>query len=84
MALALAGNGALAFALNIASFSTNRQTGALTMTVCGNVKQSLTVLLGIVMFGVKVGMANGIGMLVALVGTAWYSAVELTSKSSRR
>lgn len=83
MALALAGNGALAFALNIASFSTNRQTGALTMTVCGNVKQSLTVLLGITLFGVKVGVANGVGMLVALVGAAYYSAVELGSKARR-
>ncbi|EPE07384.1 triose-phosphate transporter [Ophiostoma piceae UAMH 11346] len=80
MAMALVGNGALAFALNIASFSTNRQTGALTMTVCGNVKQSLTVLLGIALFGVKVGIANGIGMLVALVGAAYYSAVELGRK----
>ncbi|KAL1897642.1 hypothetical protein Sste5346_003948 [Sporothrix stenoceras] len=83
MALALAGNGALAFALNISSFSTNRQTGALTMTVCGNVKQSITVLLGITMFGVKVGLANGLGMLVALIGAAWYSVVELGAKTRR-
>ncbi|EFX02132.1 putative phosphate phosphoenolpyruvate translocator protein [Grosmannia clavigera kw1407] len=81
---ALAGNGALAFALNLASFSTNRKTGALTMTVCGNVKQSLTVLLGITMFGVKVGVANGIGMFVALVGAAWYSVVELGAKAPAR
>lgn len=59
--LALAGNGILAFVLNIASFSANKNTGALTMTVCGNVKQCLTVLLGIVIFGVKVGWVNGIG-----------------------
>ncbi|CAK7200350.1 hypothetical protein SEUCBS139899_003044 [Sporothrix eucalyptigena] len=83
MALALLGNGALAFALNISSFSTNRQTGALTMTVCGNVKQSITVLLGITMFGVKVGLANGIGMVIALVGAAYYSVVELGAKSRR-
>jgi hypothetical protein len=60
-ALALAGNGVLAFVLNIASFSANKNTGALTMTVCGNVKQCLTVLLGVVVFGVKVGWVNGIG-----------------------
>lgn len=83
MALALIGNGALAFALNISSFSTNKVAGALTMTVCGNVKQSITVLLGITMFGVQVGMANGLGMLVALIGAAYYSAVELNSKSRR-
>lgn len=84
MIWALVGNGALAFALNLASFSTNRKTGALTMTVCGNVKQSLTVLLGITMFGVKVGVANGIGMMIALVGAAWYSVVELGAKTPAR
>ncbi|OAA67342.1 hypothetical protein SPI_01918 [Niveomyces insectorum RCEF 264] len=83
MAWALAGNGALAFALNLASFSTNRQTGALTMTVCGNVKQCLTVLLGITLFGVKVGLANGVGMAIALAGAAWYSTVELSAKARR-
>lgn len=84
MTWALIGNGALAFALNLASFSTNRKTGALTMTVCGNVKQSLTVLLGITLFDVKVGLANGVGMLIALVGAAWYSSVELGSKTARK
>lgn len=81
--LVLAGNGLLAFVLNISSFSTNRIAGALTMTVCGNVKQCLTVLLGIVLFGVKVGPLNGLGMLIALAGAAWYSAVELHSKKNR-
>ncbi len=81
--LILAGNGLLAFVLNISSFSTNRIAGALTMTVCGNVKQCLTVLLGIALFGVKVGPLNGLGMIIALGGAAWYSAVELRSKKNR-
>jgi len=81
--LALAGNGLLAFLLNVSSFSTNKVAGALTMTVCGNVKQCLTVLLGIVLFGVKVGFLNGMGMLVALGGAAWYSAVELRAKGQK-
>jgi len=81
--LALAGNGLLAFLLNVSSFSTNKVAGALTMTVCGNVKQCLTVLLGIVLFGVKVGFLNGLGMLVALGGAAWYSAVELRAKGQK-
>jgi hypothetical protein len=54
--------------MNIASFSANKNTGALTMTVCGNVKQCLTVLLGILVFGVKVGWVNGVGMVIALAG----------------
>lgn len=81
--LALVGNGLLAFLLNVSSFSTNKVAGALTMTVCGNVKQCLTVLLGIVLFGVRVGFLNGLGMLIALGGAAWYSAVELRTKGQR-
>ena len=84
MLLALAGNGLLAFCLNVSSFSTNKVAGALTMTVCGNIKQCLTVLLGIVLFGVKVGFLNGLGMLIAMGGAAWYSAVELRGKRGGR
>ncbi|TAQ83745.1 hypothetical protein B7494_g7931 [Chlorociboria aeruginascens] len=81
--LALVGNGLLAFLLNIASFSANKNAGALTMTVCGNVKQCLTVMLGIMVFGVKVGLLNGFGMAVTLAGAAWYSVVELRMKAAR-
>jgi len=84
MLLALAGNGFLAFMLNVSSFSTNKVAGALTMTVCGNIKQCLTVLLGIVLFGVKVGFLNGLGMAVALCGAGWYSMVELRSKGAKK
>lgn len=52
------------------------------MTVCGNVKQVLTVLLGIVLFGVKVGALNGLGMVIALCGAAYYSKVELSKKKA--
>ncbi|KAK3393969.1 TPT-domain-containing protein [Podospora didyma] len=82
LALALLGNGMLAFLLNVSSFSTNKIAGALTMTVCGNIKQCLTVLLGIALFGVKVGLLNGLGMIIALSGAAWYSLVELRAKAA--
>ncbi len=83
LALALVGNGALAFVLNVSSFATNRAAGALTMTVCGNVKQCLTVLLGVLLFGVRVGCTNGVGMIVALAGAAWYSAVEIAGNGQK-
>jgi len=73
-------NALIAFLLNISSFQTNKLAGALTMTVCGNVKQVLTVLLGIVLFNVKVGTYNGLGMIIALCGAAYYSKVELSKK----
>lgn len=80
---ALLSNAIIAFLLNISSFQTNKVAGALTMTVCGNVKQVLTVLLGIVMFNVKVGLWNGLGMVIALAGAAYYSKVELNKKQEQ-
>jgi hypothetical protein len=78
--LALLGNGFLAFLLNVTSFQTNKLAGALTLSVCGNVKQILTVILGIVLFDVVVRPMNAFGMVVALGGAAWYSKVELDVK----
>src|SRR4051812_46131466 len=78
--LALLGNGLLAFLLNISSFQTNKLAGALTIAVCGNVKQCLTIIVGILLFKVRVGLWNGVGMLIALAGAASYSKVELERK----
>ncbi|KAK3113328.1 hypothetical protein LTR53_005908 [Teratosphaeriaceae sp. CCFEE 6253] len=76
-------NACMAFVLNIVSFQTNKVAGALTISVCGNVKQALTILLGIVLFHVHVGMLNAFGMLVTLGGAAYYSKVELDTKRSK-
>ena len=78
--LALAGNGVLAFLLSVASLHTNKLAGALTMTVCANLKQCLTVLLGITLFDVKVSTINGCGMVITLLGAGIYSKVELDSR----
>ncbi|KAF1838433.1 TPT-domain-containing protein [Decorospora gaudefroyi] len=77
---AVSGNGLLAFALNIASFETNKLAGALTLTICANLKQCLTIVLGMVFWNVPVSAVNGAGILLALVGAAWYSSIELRSK----
>jgi len=82
LVFALIGNGAIAFLLNISSFQTNKLAGALTITVCGNVKQCLTIICGIVLFNVKVSALNGLGMFFAILGAAWYSNVELKRKTS--
>ena len=78
---ALTGNGILAFLLSVASLYTNKLAGALTMTVCANLKQSLTVLLGIGLFHTRVGLLNGCGMLTTLIGAAIFSKVEVESKA---
>lgn len=83
MVLALVGNGLLAFVLNISSFQTNKLAGALTLTVAGNLKQCLTILLGIALFHVQVSLPNGMGMVVTVAGAAWYSKVELDSKGKK-
>lgn len=80
----LTGNGFLAFLLNISSFNTNKLAGALTMTVCGNLKQCLTVALGIFLFNVTVDLLNGAGMFVTMIGAAIYSKAELDNKNKKK
>ncbi|KAH7321365.1 triose-phosphate transporter family-domain-containing protein [Stachybotrys elegans] len=81
--LSLGGNGFLAFLLNISSFNTNKLAGALTMTVCGNLKQCLTVALGIFLFNVTINLLNGAGMAVTMVGAGIYSKAELDNKKKK-
>lgn len=82
-ALVMLGNGALAFALNVSSFSTNKVAGALTMTVCGNIKSALTIILGIVLFNVHMTMFQLSGVFVTVVGGVIYSFVELDGKRKK-
>ena len=78
--LVLFANGLIAFLLNIVSLQANKLAGALTMTVAGNVKQSLTILLGIVFFNVQTGLLNAGGIAMTIMGAALYSKVELDTK----
>jgi hypothetical protein len=80
---AVAGNGIFAFALNIASFQTNKLAGALTITICANTKQCLTIVLGALLWDVPMTLVNSTGILLALAGAAWYSAIELKGKTRR-
>jgi hypothetical protein len=73
-------NGAIAFALNYVSFTANRKTSPLTMTVAANLKQCLSIMFGIWVFRLHVGCLNGVGMAVALMGGAWYAKVELAGQ----
>lgn len=75
-------NASMAFGLNLVSFQANKVAGALTMSVCGNVKQTLTILLGIVLFNVQIAPLNGLGMAIAVAGAAYYSKVELDRKKA--
>jgi len=81
LVLIVCGNGLAALLLNLGSFQTNKLVGALTLTVCANVKQCLTILIGIMIFDVKVSVINGFGMAVTAVGAACFSMVEVRSKA---
>lgn len=65
-------NGVIAFGLNIVSFTANKKTSALTMTVAGNVKQVLSIILSIVIFDYVINNMNMFGIILTLVGGAWY------------
>ncbi|KAJ3110252.1 UAA transporter [Phlyctochytrium bullatum] len=80
LTVALAANGALAFCLNLVSFLANRRVGALSMTVAGNVKQSITIAFSVWVFGYVISGLNGAGILLTLVGGGWYSAIGLRNK----
>ncbi|KXL44493.1 hypothetical protein M433DRAFT_68251 [Acidomyces richmondensis BFW] len=78
MIIAILTNAIMAFLLNVISFEATKLAGALTAAVCGNLKQVLTILLGIILFHVKVTSLNGFGMLITVIGTAYYSSVEMS------
>ena len=75
-------NGTIAFGLNVASFEANKRSGALTMTIAANVKQVLTVVLAVVIWSVPIGAMNACGIVVTILGGAWYGRVELMSKAT--
>ncbi|CAO3693828.1 unnamed protein product [Rhizopus stolonifer] len=76
-------NGIIAFFLNVVSFTANKKTSALTMTVAGNVKQVLSIVLSVVIFDLSITAMNGLGILFTLMGGAWYSKVQLNEKKSK-
>lgn len=60
-------NGSLAFILNWTGFAVNKETSALTITVAGNVKQALTVGLGIILFQTHVEWMGWLGLSMTLL-----------------
>lgn len=72
LVLGLLANGSLAFFLNWISFAVNKETSALAMTVAGNVKQAVSIGLAVVIFNTPLTLLNGLGIIVTLLGGAWY------------
>ncbi|KAF9403897.1 UAA transporter [Podila epigama] len=81
--LALLVNGIIAFFLNYVSFTANKKTSALTMTVAANVKQVLSIVVAVTVFNTTIGFLNGLGIVMTLIGGACYSYVDLREKNQR-
>lgn len=65
-----------AFMLNILSFLANKSTSPLTMTIGGNIKQMILVLLSIIFENASVGSLNAIGLVVFFIGLLAFSFVK--------
>ncbi|CAG8685034.1 8566_t:CDS:2, partial [Acaulospora morrowiae] len=81
LVFALLTNGVIAFFLNVVSFTANKKTSALTMTVAGNVKQVLSIILAVAIFKLTITPTNGLGIFLTLLGGAWYAKIELTERN---
>ncbi|KAF7343409.1 TPT domain-containing protein [Mycena venus] len=81
--MALLLNGCIAFGLNVVSFSANRKVGALGMTVAANVKQVLTIVCAVIIFNLTITTLNAVGIVLTLVGGAWYAWIELIEKKKQ-
>jgi hypothetical protein len=68
----LAVNGLLAFVLNWVSFTANKKTSALTMTVVANVKQVVSISLAIYIFNTSLTTVKLVGICLTLIGATWY------------
>ncbi|CAG8459345.1 50_t:CDS:10 [Ambispora leptoticha] len=82
LVIALVTNGVIAFFLNYVSFTANKKTSALTMTVAGNVKQVLSIILAVVIFNLTITPTNGFGIFLTLCGGAW--KIELTERIQKQ
>jgi len=66
-------NGFIAFFVNVCNVQTTKLTSALTISIAGNVKQVLTVGLGILVFNDYLSLVNGGGVLVTFIGVFVYT-----------
>ncbi|KAL7409467.1 triose-phosphate transporter family-domain-containing protein [Mrakia frigida] len=76
-------NGVIAFGLNVVSFTANKKTSALTMTVAANVKQVLTIVLAVIIFDLSINPTNMLGIVLTLAGGAGYAYIEFQEKQKK-
>ena len=73
-------SGFLSFFLNVSSFTANKYTSPLTLSIAAGVKQVLLVLCGTLYFQDEVPFINGIGILIVLAGSFRYAIISTNEK----
>lgn len=76
-------NGVIAFGLNVVSFTANKKTGAVAISVAANIKQVLSVVLAVLIFNLKISTLNAAGIFLTLLAGAWYARIEFMAKKSQ-
>ncbi|KAJ3335954.1 UAA transporter [Gonapodya sp. JEL0774] len=76
-------NSLLALLTNLASFAASRHLGPLAVSVAANVKQVATVAVSVVLFGYRLNMWNGVGVVVTVLGGILYASASSTVKESQ-
>lgn len=75
--------GLMSFTLNMSSFFANKYTSALTLTVCGNIKQTLVIFLSFMIVDEDVLTAQkAFGVLIVIAGGCLYSYVGWKERTS--
>eukprot|EP01120_Amphizonella_sp_Union-15-10_P011742 TRINITY_DN505_c0_g1_i2.p1 TRINITY_DN505_c0_g1~~TRINITY_DN505_c0_g1_i2.p1 ORF type:complete len:339 (-),score=30.24 TRINITY_DN505_c0_g1_i2:17-1033(-) len=69
-------SGLFGFAINIALFMQIRYTSPLTNSISGTVKACVQTILGYLIFKNEISPLNGFGILLVILGSAWYSMIR--------
>ena len=77
-------SGFLAFSLNVANFYATKLAGPLVITILGNIKHILTILISIIVFSTQITWRNALGILITISGAMYYSYLNhIESQQSR-
>jgi len=77
-------NGVAAFALNFSNFMTNKLTSPLSITVAGNVKHVVTILISVWYFKNPISTLNAFGTVITIFGAAVYSYLDFVLVASSK
>lgn len=70
-------SGIIAYFLNLTNFYATKFASPLTMTIAGCLKQVITIFLSFLLFSSSISTLNRIGMCITIVGSLWYSLLEV-------